>query len=468
MACAWHLASAGARVVVVETRKKLGGRATSFTDARSGRILDNCQHVVLGCCTNYMDFLARMGVDHHIKWHREQYWFETGGRRSVIKATGLLGQLPAPGHYSASVLACSFLSVAEKIELARGMLDVMAADRAAHGSMTFGTFLQGAGQSERLIRRFWEPVVVSACNLPCDRVAASSALHVFQEGFLAHRNSADIGISDVPLTDLYENLTPAVERAGGQVELGMPAGTIWPDRVTLARGGELRAGRVICAADFTLARRLVAPEVQAADHRFAAMATFTTSPILGVTLAFDRPVMDTPHAVLVERPTQWLFAKNEARTIIHAVISASDQWQPLDEQAIGNLIASDIRACLPMAQGASLLWCRAVREKLATIAPTPSMESCRPGALPSGVAGEPGRAGYTSGPDRALVLAGDYTNTGWPSTMEGAVRSGAIAAACVLGKPPESFLRPSLPIAPLGRWLGLRPGQLPGVPNRLA
>jgi zeta-carotene desaturase len=453
MACALSLASRGVRPLVLETRKKLGGRATSFTDVRSAEILDNCQHVALGCCTNFLDFLGSIGTASAMTWYDDQYWFEPGGRMSIITANGLGRLSPAPGHYAASLLRATFLTLGEKVILSRGILDILSTDRSLWRDRTFDLFLRTSGQTDRLISRFWEPVIASACNLPCSRVAASSALHVFQEGFLAHRRSASIGIPSIPLVELYRNLPTLLESRGGEIRLGCSVDRLTTTSVTLSRTGEtLHAPAVISAVPFPSALQIIDPGIQAADARFAAMRSFSTSPILGVHLRFDRPVLRTPHAVLVDQPTQWLFSApghTDGRAV-HAVISAADAWLPLSEEQVASQILTDIRRCMPWAAEARLLSCRPVKEKLATIAPTPEMEAHRPAA--------------TAGPG-SLILAGDYTDTGWPSTMEGAVRSGRIAAAVFLGLSPEALLCPSLPPGLLTMALGLRPPSTSSSPG---
>ena len=174
MACALALASRGVRPLVLETRKKLGGRATSFTDVRSAEVLDNCQHVALGCCTNFLDFLGSIGTASALTWYDDQYWFEPGGRMSIITANGLGRLSPAPGHYAASLLRATFLTLGEKVILSRGILDILSTDRSRWRDRTFELFLRTSGQTDRLISRFWDPVIASACNLPGNRVAAST------------------------------------------------------------------------------------------------------------------------------------------------------------------------------------------------------------------------------------------------------------------------------------------------------
>lgn len=443
IACAVRLAERGVGVTLLETRKKLGGRATSFRDVRTGEVLDNCQHVVLGCCTNYMDLLARLEVADRIRFHREQHWIEEGGRTSIVRRGGL----PAPFHFGVSFLRAKFLSFTEASAIGRVCVRMLSVDRSAFGHMTFGAWLRRNGQSESVIRRFWAPVVVSACNLDVDRVAASSALHVFQEGFLAHPCAADLGVSTVPLVDLYEAAERLIgQSGGGRLMLGAGVERIErTDGRIIARttGGQTyTADVVVCAVPVERVNRIVSDELQREDARFAGLDRFTHSPILGVHMRFDRGVLgDLPHAVLVDRPTQWLFRKNQDGSYVHAVISSADDWLPLSEAEVGERVAADIRACVPDARAAHLVSVRAVKEKLATFAPVPGLDALRPPPRPPSGDG--------------LILAGDYTDTGWPATMEGATRSGYAAAAAALNEPRERFLVPSLSVAPISRWLGL-------------
>jgi zeta-carotene desaturase len=436
IAAALRLAEAGVRVTLLETRKKLGGRATSFHDARTGLLIDNCQHVAMACCTNFLDLCDRLGVRDKLRWRRETYWVETGGRVSEIRP----GILPAPAHFTRSVLAAAFLSASDKCRLAFGMNAVLVADRRRFASITFSRWLAEHRQPESLVRRFWSPIVVSACNLAPERVAASTALHVFQEGFLAHRDAAIVGVPSVPLVQLYDEAERAIAAAGGTLRLGCGVEWLALDRVRTTSGEECRADAVVCAVPPERAARIVDPALQRADGRFERLARITHSPILGVHLTFDRPVLPMHSAVLVERPTQWLFRKDDAGAHVHAVISAADEWMPLSEDEIARRVLDDLHACFPAARGATLLSSRPVKEKLATFAATPEVESLRPA---------------TTGPS-GLVLAGDYVRTGWPATMEGAARSGSLAAAALLDYDPRDTLLPSLRPAALVRLLATR------------
>lgn len=455
IAAAVRLAQRGVQVTLLETRKKLGGRATSFVDVRSGETLDNCQHVVLGCCTNYLDLMQRLGVRDQLVWTREQYWMEKGGRTSVIRPAAWLA---APGHFSMAVLRAKFLTMGEKVALAKGMLRIMRVDRRAWASRTFAEFLKEVGQPTRLIEKFWSPVIVSACNLDVERCAASSALQVFQEGFLASATAADMGLSRVPLVQLYDRAEEFVTRAGGAVRLGVSVEAIHSGaasaRVRTSTGEVIEGDRVICALPPERAAEVLVDTDDATRRVVADLRRIEHSPILGVHLRFDRGVMATPHAVLVDARVQWLFRKDDEGRAIHAVISAADAWVGLDEGEITRRVMEDVTAYLPRARGAKLLSSRPVKEKRATFAVTPMGESLRPAA--SALCGVGGAGGVNGANSPGVILAGDATQTGWPATMEGAVRSGYVAAGLAMGEHAGGWLIADQQPARLARMFGLK------------
>ncbi|TVQ60779.1 MAG: FAD-dependent oxidoreductase [Phycisphaerales bacterium] len=463
IAASVRLAGEGARVLLLETRKKLGGRATSFTDVRTGETLDNCQHVALACCVNYLDLCARLGVDHLLRWTEEIHWAEPGGRISTMRP----GPLPAPGHFTGSMLRATFLDLSEKRAIAGAMLAIL---RTREASGTFGDWLRARRQPERAVRRFWEPVVVSACNLGVDRVDASCAIKVFRDGFLAARDASRMSVAGVPLVRLYDPAERAIHDAGGEVRLGVSVSRVGETSVTTDAHETIVAERVICAVPPERGAKIIDADLRVRDTRLHALERFTHSPILGVHLELDRPVMDLPHAVLLDQRTQWVFNKDETPPPpevardgaviggdvsgggtgatsggggasggqrLHAVVSAADEWMGLTEEEIGARVLEDVRACFPRAHDASLVRVRAVKEKRATFAATPEVERIRP----------------TITGETSLLLAGDYTRVGWPATMEGATRSGYLAAAACLGKDEAWALSPDLAPALLPRML---------------
>ena len=432
IAAALALADQGRRVILLEQTRRLGGRASSFVDPTTGEELDNCQHVVMGCCTNYRALIDRLGMRDAFAWSRDQWWVSAGGRTDRIAP----GVLPAPAHHAGSFLRASFLTTGDKLGIARAMARLARVDPVAWRDRSFAGFLADTRQTERAVSRFWRPVVVSACNAEPEDAAADLAMKVFREGLLAGAEAGSIGVPRVPLARLYERVPALLEERGSGVRFGAFATRITPDAPTatveLRDAEPVRAGRVILALPFERVASVVDPAFR--DPRVDTLAGLAHSPILGVHLRLDRPVLPTPHAVLVDRPTQWLFRKDGSGRSVHAVVSAADEWTALADADITARVLDDLRACYPDAGPFAAEWSRPVRSKRATFLARPGVHAHRP---PVALA------------DAPLLLAGDYTDTGWPATMEGAVRSGVAAAAAVLGRDPATMLTPDLPFAPI-------------------
>ena len=219
IAAAIRSAEAGWIPVILETRGKLGGRATSFDDPRTGRSLDNCQHVVMGCCSNVLDLYERLGVLDRIEWHRETWWANPPRRPDRLRADAL----PSPFHMSRSFLQMRLLTIDDKIAIGSAMFRMIRmgyAGREDWNARPFSEFLDEQSQSNDARSRFWEPIVVGACNLPCDQVAANHAIQVFQEGFLAGAWHATMGLATCDLRDLYDPAERILRTAGGGILLG--------------------------------------------------------------------------------------------------------------------------------------------------------------------------------------------------------------------------------------------------------
>ena len=452
LAAALRVAEAGDRPIVIETRKRLGGRATSFTDPRSGRTLDNCQHVLMGCCTNLLDLYERLGVLDRIEWHDTTFWANPPREPDRLR-TGRW--LPAPLHFTRSGLSMRLLSWSERLALLRAnvaLLRMGLAGRERWRGRTFGEFLDATRQPPRVRELFWEPVVVSACNLPSDRCEAAYAIQVFQEGFLGNPFSPVMGLSTVPLVELYDRAEAIVAEAGGEIRLGVSAKALAFDgasaggRVTgvVTDEGFVEAAATISAVPADRLDRLASDTLKAADHRLRQLDRIRPSPIIGVHLFFAERVLDTPHLVLPGRATQWFFAKGTVDGLhhVHAVISGADGWLALPEDEIVRRTVADLHWASPRSRGLEPVEARSVKEVRATFAVEPGIDAFRPQAAPDA------RGGV-----RNLFLAGDWTATGWPATMEGACRSGYRAAQACTGK---GGIVADIPVAPLARWLGLR------------
>jgi squalene-associated FAD-dependent desaturase len=454
IAAAVRLAGTGAQPIVIETRRKLGGRATSFIDPRTDEVLDNCQHVLMGCCTNLIDLYDKLGVLEKIEWHKKFYW--TAGRGVIDEMKPSL--LPAPFHLTPSFNRLSWLSKQDRKAIARAMWRLIRCgfdERQRWQDRTFAEFLRQCDQPESAMQRFWNVIIVSACNLDVERIAAPLAMQVFQEGFLANKWSCAMGLPAVPLWELYESAEEIITAAGGELRLGESAKSIAFDgmRVNGVVTDEvlIEASAVVAAVPPDRLDKLVSEALRQADQRLQHLGKYTFSSILGVHLFFAKEVMTLPHLTLVDHDTQWLFNKgvsDDGGQHIHAVISAADKWMSLSEEDIADRIVRDLHSALPASRGLQPVAVRAVREKRATVALTPEAQALRPSTSPHMI-------GLSGGGVRNLFLAGDWTDTGWPATMEGAARSGYAAAAAILD---DDSLGPvaDIPAGALARIIGLR------------
>src|SRR5579884_2249993 len=314
LATAAALGSSGFQVHVFETRGFLGGRAASYT-LPGGETIDNCQHILLRCCVNLLDFYRRLGAGDRIEFHKQFYFIEPGGRTSTMRA----GMLPRPFHFTESFAAMRCFSVRDKIAIARGLLAIEREhNRADLDSISMLDWLRAHGQTPRAIGRFWSQVLVSAVNEELDRMAASHGFQVFRLGFLASRNNYEMGVPAVPLSELYSD--EAWRRIEGvRLHLRCPVERVIVEdgaaRGVIAGGAEHRADYTVLAVPFERACAL-APEAG------VDVTAFTHSPITGIHLWFDRPITDLPHATLLDRTIQWMFNKGEGR-YIELVVSAS-------------------------------------------------------------------------------------------------------------------------------------------------
>ena len=420
IAAAVSLADAGWRVTLLEGRKHLGGRATSHVDPRTGEPLDNCQHVLIRRCTRLVALLGRLGVADDIEWHDRLHFLRPGGRHDVLRRS----PLPAPLHLAPSLLGCGFLGAGAKLAVSSSMLRVIAGDRGSD-DVSFADWLRARRQPAEAVERFWSPVVVSALNECVERASSAAALHVFREGFLADRAGYEVGVPRVPLVRLYDGAGEVLRRAGGTVLAGTPARAVHMEGgrvrgVACGAGRPFRADAYVCALPPERVAKVFAPPAADADPRLSAGGRLAFSPIVGIHLWFDRPVLYLPHAALVGSSLHWLFDRGvgpDGRQHLHGVISAARDHADLPAARIVAEACSEVARFLPAARGAVLLRGEVIKERRATFSPAVGAERLRPEA---------------AGPIDNLFLAGDYCRTGWPATMEGAVRSGELAAAAAV------------------------------------
>jgi len=426
MAAAVALESAGLQVTLIESRKALGGRASSFEDAQTGEELDNCQHVLLGCCTNLIDFYKRCGTLNLIRFERTIHCRDQAGRRFNLYGTA---PFPAPLNLSPSLAMFSALSLKERLALTRAMLYIM--QGAPVPDIPFGQWLDSHRQPASLIQKLYDPIIISALNEDTRRASSLYAIKVFKDSLLTNSQGYLFGLPTCPLGQLYSRLPCRDVRLATRVaELLFDNSRI--TGVKLADGQVLSADAYILATNFHAVQKWLPPGLAVRDSRFAHLEKIDSVPILGAHLWFDRPVLTDSHAALISGPLQWLFRKDESGTSVHGVISAARDWLNRPHDECLRLFENQIRQVLPEARDAKLERGRIIIEKRATFSPLPGIDQIRPMQAPP--------------PDgiQNLYLAGDYTQTGWPSTMEGAVRSGYLAAGALLNERAR-FLIPDLP-----------------------
>jgi zeta-carotene desaturase len=422
LSAAAALGSSGFQVDVYESRPFLGGRATSYPvpNSDSGEVIDNCQHILLRCCVNLMDFYRRLGVQSSVRFHREFFFIEPGGRCSSMKA----GRLPAPLHFTESFFTLRFLDWPDKVAIGRAMLAIRRerGKRTDLDQITMLDWLKEKKQPQRAIDRFWSQVLVSAINEDLDRMAAVHGFQVMWLGFLARANSYEMGVPAVPLGQLYSSSCwSRIPNVTLRFRNGIDAIRFNSQQVTgLSVAGESReADYYLSAMPF----EKLAPLVPALQVKWDA---FSHAPITGVHLWFDRPVTNLPHGTLLDRTIQWFFNKDQGKYLM-LVISASRSLTELPRNEVIDLAVRELAEFLPQVRSAQLVKSHVVKEIRATFSASPGLEALRPEA---------------STPFRNFFLAGDWTRSGWPATMEGAVRSGYLAAEAIAraaGKP-ERFL----------------------------
>ncbi len=438
MSAALRLAERGVAVTLLETRKRLGGRASSFVDPETDRVLDQCQHAVMPACTYILDFYERLGLRDVIQWDRTIHFSDGRGGVDRMQA----GVLPAPFHLAGSFLRMKGLGWRDKLAVAWGMQRMLwmgKAGRRTYRGRSIGEVLDGWGQPASARRRFWDVVIVSACNDEPERVDAELAIKVFQEGFLSSGASVGVGVPRVPLVALYEPLERALEAAGGCVRLGASVAEVCYGEGRV-RGVRLSDGEIISAAEVVVTvppdrlAKMTGGALAGADERLRDLGDWRFSPIVAVHLFFEMGasgVMKTPHLVTADRPIDWIFNKGETGLPedvavreagvrvqhVHALKSGAHDLVKRSAAEILDLVEGEVRAVLPEVAGRRLLHGRVIKEKVATFCASPAMAGRRPG-VGGGVAG--------------LYLAGDWADTGWPATMEGAVRSGYEAAEVIM------------------------------------
>lgn len=449
IAAACALADSGCRVQLLERRPYLGGRASSYEHPGTGEVIDNCQHVLIGRCTSLVDLYRRLGALDAIRWYDRFTFLTPGGRATILEA----GSLPAPFHSSTSFLRAPAFSLRDKLAIASGLSHFLRG-LPADDDEDFAHWLKRHHQTQRAIDRFWRPVLVSALNEELGRISVHYAAKVFRESFLLSAESGRMGIPSIPLSELYNRAIGYIEARGGGVSLRTSVESLTPTENgwhTAGGGQTFASDAVVLALPFEGMAALLPtlPHNAHAEELGAHLGEFEHSPITGIHVWLDREVTELDHAVLLDTTIQWMFNKSRLQpghrgsegSYLELVVSASRSLVPMSRQQIIDLAMRELALFFPAVASARLLKAAVVKEVRATYSIRPGLDRLRPRA---------------ASPWPGIFLAGDWTASGWPATMEGATRSGYLAAEAVarsLGGS-RTFVAAELPSTGLMRWLG--------------
>ena len=426
MSAACALAETGLRVQLVERRGYLGGRASSYLHPGVNEVIDNCQHVLFGCCTNLMGFYRRIGVADRIHWTSAMTMIEPGGRRSRLGPSAW-GQvhLPAPLHSATRFLRAKAFSLADKLALARAMRAMLRPEALDSTPESLGDWLRRHKQTEGALNRFWRLVIASALNAEIDSIAVPYAAKVIRELFLNSAEAGSMGVSRVPLSELYAEVVPFLAGRGGSVHLNTQVEAAeWDEEASQwtirTRTGELMSEFMVLALPFEEMQKLLPqlPPAGGVEDLARQIERHEHWPICSVHLWFDREITELEHAVLLDREIHWMYNQSRIQSgrgghYIELVVSASRAFAALPREAAIGQALRELAEFFPRMKEAKLEKVALVKEVRATFGVPPGIDAARP---------------RTNSPWPNLFLAGDWVQTGWPSTMESAARSGHLAA----------------------------------------
>ena len=423
MAAALAAADGGAEVVAFERRPVLGGLTTSIR--HNGLFFDNGQHVFLRCCTAYRGFIDRIGATGQVflQDRLDVPVLAPGGARASIKRSAL----PAPLHIAGSLGTYRHLSVRERVRLVRPALALrrLDPDDASLDNVSFGDWLADHGQNKRAVDRLWNLIALPTLNVGAGEASLGLATKVFRVGLLDRSDGGDIGWSRVPLGELHGAIAArALEAAGIETVLGSPVGAIGRAPLgafTVSSGARsVVVDAVILATPLRVSASIGASIGSVAGAREA--EALGTSPIVNVHLVLDRKVTDLPLAACVDSPVQFVFDRTVASgaksgQCLVISLSAADSYMATGSPELVSTFFEALRELFPAARQARLVDAIVTREKAATFRAVPGTAAFRP---------------PTKTEVPGLFLAGAWCDTGWPATMEGAVRSGQQAASQAL------------------------------------
>lgn len=431
MSAACALAESGFRVHLIERRGYLGGRASSYLHPGVNEVIDNCQHVLFGCCTNLIEFYRRIGALDKVHWTSDMVMVEPGGRYSVLGPFGLGPfALPAPLHGLPRLLTAAAFSREDKVALARAFRAMMR-PIPEDSRETLAEWLVRHRQPRGAVERFWKLVIASALNAEIECIAVPYAAKVIRELFMNSAEAGRMGINTVPLSELYGGVEGLLRKNGSSLHLNSNVERLeWDEEISewtvVTRTEALVADYVVLALPFEAMAKLIPqlPPVEGADSLARQIARHEHWPICSAHLWFDREITELDHAVMLDREVHWLFNRSKLQpwrktegSYIEVEVSASRIYAARERNEAIALTLRELAEFFPAVTSAKLVKAALVKEVRATFGVPPGIDAYRPEAAQS--------------PWPNSFLAGDWTATGWPSTMESAARSGHLAAEAV-------------------------------------
>ena len=419
IASAAYLAQKGVKTILIERSNRLGGRAASFFYSRMEEEVDYGQHVLMRCCKRSLGLLRLLGQEDSVSFQSHLCVPLTDGERR-----GKIESSPLPGifHLLPGLVKYRLLSLPARWRAMRAGLSLLVGDP---GEVSFGSWLSSHGQIEEAIETLWDPICVATLNAHANHVSAHMARLVFQRGFF-RRHGADIGLFTRPLSQIFASVIPFLEARQGRVLLRTPVARIITDAGRVCgvetSNGELIETDVIISAVSLPDLPALLSTCMAKERFLKRLSGIDYAPIVNVHLWFDRPIVDEPFIIGVRSLVQAIFDVSAAHRDggrHHIIISqsAAVNWIDMPVTSIVDILLAELIKLLPEAREASLIDSLVIKSRSATFVPEPGADALRPGLKT---------------PIKGLFLAGDYTATGWPSTIEGAVRSGFITAASLL------------------------------------
>jgi squalene-associated FAD-dependent desaturase len=449
------------RITLLESKRITGGRAGSFSDSASGEPVDYCQHVAMGCCTNLIDLLDQCDLLQYWKRYRELSFHHPGYPPSRFAPAGWL---PAPLHLAACISRLRYLTAKQKREVRSGLWRLMRTPSDALSTQTAKQWLQSIGQSEETTRKFWDVILVSALGEATKVVSMRAARKVLIDGFAAARGASDVLVPRAPLSELFgQRLQQKINSLGVEIRCQTAVkrvlvGADSPTALELADGEILAADQIVVTVPWhRLSSLFDDADAETAIPNLRDVEQLGASPITGIHLWLDRPLMSDDHAVMVGTTAQWLFrqpllksqpADNTGGYYHQVVISASgsQSWvdqKPLlqDKEKLLQQVVAELRSEFPLSGDFTVLRHRMVTDPKSVFSVSPATEAIRHQTRPA---------------LPWLHLAGDWMDTGWPATMESAVISGRTAAQQVLNRlalPAEILIDAGLPYGRLARLM---------------